>query len=89
MTARGIHRALRVARTIADLAGETRVGTDAVAAAVALREVAATFVFGVTTGDPLTYALAALAFAGVAVAAVTIPARRGSRIEPISALRFE
>ncbi len=38
MTARGIHRALRVARTIADLAGDSRVGTDAVAAAVALRE---------------------------------------------------
>ncbi len=38
MTARGIHRVLRVARTIADLAGEERVGVDAVSAAVALRE---------------------------------------------------
>ncbi len=38
MTARGIHRALRVARTIADLAGDERVGLQAVSAAVALRE---------------------------------------------------
>jgi magnesium chelatase family protein len=38
MTARGVHRALRVARTIADLAGDERVGPDAISAAVALRE---------------------------------------------------
>ena len=38
MTARGIHRVLRVARTIADLAGDERVACDAVSAAVALRE---------------------------------------------------
>jgi len=38
MTARGIHRVLRVARTIADLAGDERVGGDAVSAAMALRE---------------------------------------------------
>jgi putative ABC transport system permease protein len=60
-----------------------------VAAAVALRGMASTFVFGVTTADPLTYLLAALAFSGVALAAAIIPARRASRIEPISALRFE
>jgi len=59
-----------------------------VVAAVALRKIASTFVFGVTTGDPLTYVVAALTFSGVALAAVTIPARRASRIEPISALRF-
>ena len=60
-----------------------------VAAAVALREIASTFVFGVTTVDPLTYLLAALTFSGVALAAVIVPARRASRIEPINALRFE
>jgi putative ABC transport system permease protein len=60
-----------------------------VAAAVALRQIASTFVFGVTTEDPLTYLLAALTFSGVALAAVIIPARRASRIEPINALRFE
>jgi putative ABC transport system permease protein len=60
-----------------------------VAAAVALRQIVSTFVFGVTTEDPLTYLLAALTFSGVALAAIIIPARRASRIEPISALRFE
>jgi putative ABC transport system permease protein len=60
-----------------------------VAAAVALREIASTFVFGVTTGDPLTYLCAALTLAGAALAGVVIPARRASRIEPITAVRFE
>lgn len=60
-----------------------------VAAAVGLREVVSTLVFGVTTGDPLTYLLAALVFLGVALAAVMIPALRASRVEPVSALRCE
>ena len=60
-----------------------------VAGAVALRKSASTFIFGVTTGDPLTYLFAALTFSAVALAAVIIPARRASRIEPTSALRFE
>jgi magnesium chelatase family protein len=37
LSARAAHRALRVARTVADLAGEPRVGVDAMAEAVALR----------------------------------------------------
>ena len=37
MSARGVHRALRVARTIADLAGEERVGTLRVAEALQYR----------------------------------------------------
>jgi putative ABC transport system permease protein len=60
-----------------------------VTAAIGLRELASTFVFGVTTADPLTYLLAAVTFAGVAVAAIVIPARRASRVEPLSALRCE
>ena len=60
-----------------------------VAAAMALREVASTFVFGVTTADPLTYLVVSLTFSCVALAAVVIPARRASRVEPVSALRFE
>jgi putative ABC transport system permease protein len=60
-----------------------------ITAAVGLREIASTFVFGVTTADPLTYLLAALIFSAVALAAVIIPARRASRVDPISALRCE
>jgi putative ABC transport system permease protein len=60
-----------------------------VAAAIALRGMVSTFVFGVTTADPLTYLVAAVGFSGVALAAVVIPARRASRVEPIDALRLE
>jgi predicted permease len=60
-----------------------------IAAAVAFRRVVASLLFGVTSGDPITYAVAAVAFAGVAVAAVAIPARRASRMDPLRALRYE
>jgi putative ABC transport system permease protein len=60
-----------------------------VAAAIGLRGIVSTLVFGVTAGDPVTYLVAALSFLGVALAAVTIPARRASRVEPITALRYE
>jgi putative ABC transport system permease protein len=60
-----------------------------IAAAVAFRGVVASLLFGVTSGDPITYAVAAVAFAGVAVAAVAIPARRASRMDSLRALRYE
>jgi putative ABC transport system permease protein len=60
-----------------------------IATAVGLREIASTFVFGVTTADPLTYLLAALTFSAVALAAVVIPAHRASQVEPVSALRCD
>jgi ABC-type antimicrobial peptide transport system permease subunit len=57
--------------------------------AVLLRGLLATLVFGVTPGDPVTYSIAALVFLGVALISVAIPALRGSRAEPVSALRWE
>lgn len=60
-----------------------------VVAAVGLRGVASTLLFGVTPGDPLTYLMAAAVFSAVAFAAVMIPARRASLVEPITALRYE
>ena len=47
------------------------------------------FVFGITTADPLTYLSAALTFLVVAIAAIVIPARRASRVDPITALHLE
>ena len=38
LTARSVHRALRVARTIADLRGRARVGSDEILAAAAMRD---------------------------------------------------
>jgi putative ABC transport system permease protein len=60
-----------------------------VAGAIGLREVVASFVFGVTSGDPVTYAIAMVTFAVVAIVAVVIPARRAARVEPVIALRAE
>jgi putative ABC transport system permease protein len=59
------------------------------AAAGALRGLASTFVFGLTTGDPGAYLVAAAVLASVGLAAVVIPARRASGIEPSQALRGE
>lgn len=58
-------------------------------AAMGLREAATNLVFGVTTVDPLTYLLAALAFLAVALASITVPAHRASQVQPTSALRCE
>jgi ABC-type antimicrobial peptide transport system permease subunit len=46
-------------------------------------------VFGVTTADPVSYGTAAAVFLVVGLIAVAIPARRGSSIEPTTALRCE
>lgn len=58
-------------------------------AAIAARQLLSKLVFGITTGDPSTYLLAAIAFAAVALAATSIPACRAMRVEPIDALRSE
>jgi putative ABC transport system permease protein len=53
------------------------------------RQVISSLLFGVTPGDPVSYVLAAAAFAAVAAVAVAVPARRASRVDPIRALRYE
>jgi ABC-type antimicrobial peptide transport system permease subunit len=45
--------------------------------------------FGVTPGDPLTYAGMVAVLTAVAVSAGYLPARRASRIDPTIALRSE
>lgn len=57
--------------------------------AVAVRKTTSDLLFGVTSGDPLTYLLAASALAAIAVAAVMIPAHRATQVEPGRALRCE
>ena len=60
-----------------------------VVTSLALRSLMSALLFGVTPGDPVSYLLAATGFASVALAMVAIPARRASRVDPMSALRFE
>ena len=58
-------------------------------AAMALRGVVSTLLFGVTPGDPTSYLVAGAAFLAVALMAAAIPARRASVVEPVNALRHE
>jgi predicted permease len=60
-----------------------------VAAAYVLAQFMETFVFGVSTRDPLVFAGVPILLALVAFVAVWLPARRASRVDPIVALRYE
>jgi putative ABC transport system permease protein len=56
---------------------------------LALTRLLSSLLFEVRPFDPLTYAAAATAILGVAVAASALPARRASRVDPVIALRGE
>jgi len=58
-------------------------------AAFFLSRTMASFLFGVSAHDPLTFAGVSLLLGAVALAACLIPARRATRIDPIIALRYE
>ncbi len=59
------------------------------AAAYGLAQSIASFLFGVEAHDALTFASVPLLLCLVALAAIWIPARRASRVEPLKALRYE
>ncbi len=58
-------------------------------AAWLLGRAARSLLFGVDAGDPLTLAAAVVVVAAVAFVAASIPARRASRVDPMSVLRYE
>jgi len=58
------------------------------AGAMMLTRVLSSFLYGVTATDPLTFAGVALSLIVAAAAASYLPARRASRVEPITALRL-
>ena len=58
-------------------------------AAAASSRVLEGFLYGVSTGDRLTFAVAPLVLVAVALVACWLPARRATRIEPMNVLRVE
>jgi ABC-type antimicrobial peptide transport system permease subunit len=59
------------------------------ALAIAVGKLAGKFLFGITGNDPITFILIPLALAAVALFACWLPARRATRVNPMTALRCE
>jgi predicted permease len=57
--------------------------------ALALSRLIQSQLFGITAADPVTFAAAGVLLAAIALLAGYLPGRRASRIDPISALRYE
>ena len=60
-----------------------------VPSAVALSRLISTWLYGVTSGDTLTYLAVAAVLSGAALLACYIPARRAANVDPMVALRHE
>jgi putative ABC transport system permease protein len=58
-------------------------------AALVLTRAMRALLFDITPGDPVSFAIALVLLAGVAVLASYIPARRATKIDPLAALRYE
>ena len=59
------------------------------AAALMMTRVLSGLLFGVSTSDPATFAAVAVFLGAVALIASYVPARRATRIAPVTALRHQ
>ena len=55
----------------------------------ALSRALASQLYGITAQDPLTYGTVALLLGSVALLATWVPARRATRVDPMTSLRVE
>jgi ABC-type antimicrobial peptide transport system permease subunit len=80
-------------RSSPKIAGEPRRLAAGIIAAIAAVRVTASFIsdllFGLTATDAANIVVAVLVMIGVAFAACILPARRATRIDPLSAIRHE
>jgi putative ABC transport system permease protein len=60
-----------------------------VAGALALTRFLATLLFGITPTDTFTFVFVSLIFFVIAMIASLIPARRATKVDPLTALRYE
>ncbi len=59
------------------------------AGAMILSRLMAGYVYGISSADPLTFTVASVLLAAVALLASYLPARRSARVDPVVALRYE